>query len=130
METNMVSGPVNEKIDISGKKVIPSLMFQREKFTSTGEFEKLKSRLVAGGLRQDRTFPNANISAILTVLVIASVENRVIVAEDVPGAYLEETLVEEVFVQIGKHVPELLVKMSLDKYESAIKNDEIIVCDS
>lgn len=64
------------------------------------------------------------------MLVIASVENRAIVAEDVPGAYLEETLVEEVFVQIGKHVPELLVKMSLDKYESAIKNDEIIVCDS
>ena len=37
------------------KKVIRSSMFLKEKFSSTGEFQKLKARLVAGGHMQDRS---------------------------------------------------------------------------
>ena len=36
------------------RNVITSKMLLKEKFLSTGEFDKLKSRLVAGGHRQDR----------------------------------------------------------------------------
>jgi len=36
------------------RKVIMSSMFLKEKFLSTGDFEKLKSRLVAGGHQQDK----------------------------------------------------------------------------
>lgn len=37
------------------KKVIRSSMFLTEKFTASGEFDKLKARLVAGGDGQDKT---------------------------------------------------------------------------
>ena len=38
METKQVWTPLTASTDLRGKKVIPSKMFQREKFSSTGEF--------------------------------------------------------------------------------------------
>ena len=37
------------------KKMIRSFMFLKEKYNSEGDFDKLKSRLVAGGNMQDRS---------------------------------------------------------------------------
>ena len=43
-------------MDIDKKsKIIPSMLFLKEKYNPEGQFEKLKARLVAGGHRQNLT---------------------------------------------------------------------------
>jgi hypothetical protein len=57
--------------------VIRSSMFMKEKFLATGEFEKVKARLVAGGDRQNKNLyddlsaPTVSTSAVFSVLAIA-----------------------------------------------------------
>jgi hypothetical protein len=61
-------------------RIIRSSMFLKEKFLATGEFEKLKARLVAGGDQQDKNLyddlsaPTVSTSAVFTVLSIAAHE--------------------------------------------------------
>ena len=66
--------------DLSGKekhRIIRSSMFLKEKFLASGEFEKLKARLVAGGNQQDRDLyddlsaPTVATSSVFTLLSIA-----------------------------------------------------------
>jgi hypothetical protein len=77
------------------KKAIRSSMFLKEKFTSDGEFEKLKARLVAGGDKQDKTLyddlssPTVAQETVMMVLAIAAIEGRKIATMDITGAYLE-----------------------------------------
>ena len=55
--------------DLSRKqiiRIITSSMFLKEKFTADGSFEKLKSRLVAGGHLQDRDIYDNGSSPILS----------------------------------------------------------------
>ena len=47
-------------------RIITSSMFLKEKFTTEGPFEKLKSRLVAGGHLQDRDIYDNESSPILS----------------------------------------------------------------
>jgi hypothetical protein len=68
-------------------------MFIKEKFPSTGEFEKLKARLVAGGNTQDRstydegdfTAPTVSLRGVYMVAAIAAREGRLIATMDVLG---------------------------------------------
>jgi hypothetical protein len=52
-------------------------MFLKEKYLATGEFEKLKARLVAGGDQQDKAMyddlsaPTVSTSSVFTILSIA-----------------------------------------------------------
>jgi hypothetical protein len=45
------------------KSIIPSSIFLKEKFKPSGNFDKLKARLVAGGHRQDKLIYQEIISA-------------------------------------------------------------------
>ena len=78
------------------KKVIKSFLFLKEKFTSTGAFDKLKSRLVAGGHMQERSeilyedtnAPTAALSHLMIIATIAARERRRVKTLDIGGAYL------------------------------------------
>ena len=78
------------------KSVISSSLFLKEKFKPDGEFEKLKSRLVAGGHMQDKELyekddissPTVGTSSVMTVIAIATKERRHVATADIGGAYL------------------------------------------
>lgn len=75
-------------------RIIRSSMFLKEKFLASGEFEKLKARLVAGGDQQDKTLyedlsaPTVGTSSVFTLLCIVAHEGRKITVIDISGAYL------------------------------------------
>lgn len=98
-------------------RVIRSSMFIKEKYLPTGEFEKLKARLVAGGDMQDMTLydhlssPTVATSTVFTVLTIAAHENRATAVVDIGGAYLNA----DMDTGITEH-------MSLEKKMSSLMN--------
>ena len=57
MIAKKVWSPVNLKVLTKDEmyRIIRSSMFLKEKFLASGEFEKLKTRLVAGGDQQDKS---------------------------------------------------------------------------
>ena len=81
-------------------------MFLKEKILPTGEFEKFKARLVAGGDQQDMNLyedlssPTVSTSAVLTVLAIAAHERRAVSVVDITGAYLNAEIGREVTVHM------------------------------
>ena len=64
------------------RKAIMSSMFLKEKFISTGEFEKLKARLVGGGHQQDKSeygdisSPTVATSSVFMIASLAALEQR------------------------------------------------------
>jgi hypothetical protein len=99
------------------EKIIPSHMFLKEKFLSTGEFEKLKSRLVAGGHKQDKTLyddvssPTVSTSAAFMIAAIAAAENRCVATVDITGAYLNASMPadSEVLMRLDPTMSEIIV---------------------
>jgi hypothetical protein len=63
-------------------KIVRSFVFVKLKYTSQGQVDKLKSRLVAGGHMQDRTLhynlsnKTENISSVFMIVAIAAKERR------------------------------------------------------
>jgi hypothetical protein len=106
------------------KKVIRSKMFLKEKFLPDGAFDKLKSRLVAGGDMQDRedyddrdtSSPTVNLSSVYMVLSVASKERRKVGSADVGMAYLNADISKDVFMKIDTRLAQMLVKLFPDKY--------------
>jgi hypothetical protein len=91
------------------RKVIMSSMFLKEKFLSTGDFEKLKSRLVAGGHQQDKdsygdiSSPTVATSAAFMVASLAALERRHVVTVDIAGAYLNADMTgQEVLMKLDQ----------------------------
>ena len=68
-------------------------MFLKEKFTASGEYDKLKARLVAGGDKQDKELyedlclssPTAFTTSVLAVAAIAACEGRLVTVMDIGG---------------------------------------------
>jgi hypothetical protein len=91
--------PVHQS-NFSNIKVIPSSLFLKAKFKPDGSFEKLKSRLVAGGHMQNReeystediTSPTVSITSVLTNIAIATIENRKCKCVDIGTAYLNTSI--------------------------------------
>jgi hypothetical protein len=75
---------------------INTMIFSKEKFNATGEFEKIKSRLVARGDMQDKSMYSfeeisaqvATLTGSLSTITIAAREKRKQRKVDVAGAYL------------------------------------------
>jgi hypothetical protein len=76
--------------------LIRSSLFFKEKYLSTGDFEKLKARLVAGGNMQDRSLysdeeinsPTVHLSSVYLVAATAARERRTVKTMDVPSAFV------------------------------------------
>ena len=106
------------------KGAIRSSMFFKEKYLSTGEFEKLKARLVAGGDKQDKSIyedlssPTAMTQSVYMVAAIAAKEGRHVVTCDIAGAYLNASLKEhDVYMKLDPTLTMILSKIRPD-YES------------
>ena len=91
------------------KMVIKSFLSLKEKFKSDGTFDKLKSRLVAGGHMQDRdqilyedtNSPRASMPFIMSIVTIAARKQRHVKTIDITGAYLiSDISKEEIYIDL------------------------------
>jgi hypothetical protein len=116
------------------KGIIRSSMFIKEKFLSTGEFEKLKARLVAGGDQQDRALyndlssPTAATSSVFTVAAIAGAEGRSVMVIDIGGAYLNADMGTGiiVYMRLDKAMTTILLQIE-PKYKPYVRPDGTMV---
>ncbi len=112
------------------RSVIRSSMFLKEKYLPSGAFDKLKSRLVAGGDQQDKSLYNdisaatAATSSVFMVAAIAAREKRLVTVVDITSAYLNANMSKEVVVHMK--IDKTLTKMLVDIDESYTKyiNDD------
>ena len=109
--------------ELSGEeksRIIRSSMFLKEKFLASGEFEKLKARLVAGGDQQDKSLyddlsaPTVGTSSVFTLLCIAAHEGRKVTVVDISGAYLSAEMNTglTVHMRLDKNMTSIMVKLS------------------
>lgn len=115
------------------RKIIRSSMFCKEKFLSTGIFEKLKSRLVAGGNLQDKSTyaesetssPTVSLQSIYLVAMLAAKEGRAVGTMDVGTAYLNADMKREVLMRVEPSLARLLV--SIDPTSYTLESDGSLV---
>jgi len=116
------------------KKIIRSSMFLKEKFLSTGEFQKLKARLVAGGHMQDRSVytetdtkaPTASLQSVYMIASIAAHEGRAVVTADITGAYLNADMKKAVHMRLEPKLAEALAALE-PSYQEYINPDGTLV---
>ena len=116
-------------------RIIRSQMFLKEKYLPTGQFEKLKARLVAGGNQQDKELyedlssPTVSTSAVLTVLAIAAHENRNVAVVDITGAYLNADMGTDVAVhmRLDPLISGLMIRLCNDYARFADERGCIVV---
>ena len=79
---------INSLNPLQKKSIITSSMFIKDKYTADGKFDKLKSRLVAGGHLQDRSIynggssPTVSTTSVFIITAIAASENRSVATID------------------------------------------------
>ena len=127
---------VIEAIDvpISGlkhSKVIGVKGFFKEKLNiSTGQFEKLKFRLVPQGHQVDRslysfdetTSPTVSLESVFATINLAAYENRRGFTMDIPGAYLNAELKEPHMVRFGVDLAAEYINL-YPKYKRHLQDD-------
>ena len=114
------------------KRIITSSLFLREKYTADGVFDKLKSRLVAGGhLMDHRVYdkgasPTVATMSILMVASIAAVEKRAVASLDIPSAFLHAPMPQDpqkaVYMKLNKFLTSVLCKID-PTYEKFVRKD-------
>ena len=122
MLTKSVWTPVHGRALTAVQKgrVIRSSMFLKEKFLASGEFEKLKARLVAGGNEQDKNLyddlsaPTVSTCAVFTLLSIAAHEGRKAAVVDIGGAFLNAEMKTgvDVHMRLDRTMSDLMVRLS------------------
>jgi hypothetical protein len=121
MKAKAVMKPVRSS-DLSPaqrERVIHSSLFLKEKYTESGEIERLKARLVASGNEMDRDLyspgssPTVATEAMMIILAQSAAFGEVRCFVDIGTAFLEASIKdEEVYMLIGKSlVPYLLLAM-------------------
>jgi len=102
------------------KRIIPCKLFVKEKYTASGDFDKVKSRLVAGGHRQDArvykdktSSPTVSTCCVLAIATIAHTERRAVATVDVPGAYLNAIMPTEtrVRMRLNRFVSDIVIQL-------------------
>ena len=98
-----------------GKKVLPSMLFLKDKYDAYNTFEKLKGRLVAGGHMQilhgdDSESPAVNFASVMLMLTIAAKRKQTKRCIDVTGAYLNADLKETEWIRLNKEVAAIFVE--------------------
>jgi len=95
-----------------GKKPIPIIVLKKEKFDSTGAFQKVKARGVCLGSQQEllaaylKEAPTASIQSFYILIMIAAKFCIPLISKDVTGAFLNATLdldETEVILWSSKH---------------------------
>ena len=118
------------------KGIIRSMMFLKDKYLPTGEFEKLKARLVALGNFQDRSLfgdedtasPTVSLLSLLALVTKSHSEGRVFKTVDIPGAYLKADIGDkEVIMKLDKLMSHILAKIDPSVESYIDENGEIVV---
>ena len=99
--------------------IIRSSMFLKEKYLASGEFDKLKARLVAGGDQQDKDMyddlsaPTVSTCAVFTILTIAAHEGRRAAVVDIGGAFLNAEMKTgvPVHMRLDPTMSELIIRL-------------------
>jgi hypothetical protein len=81
------------------KKLVRSKIILKEKFKPGGEYEKLKSRLVAQQYKntvysEERASPTIMTSGLFMLAGLAAREGREVATMDFPGAYLNADMID------------------------------------
>lgn len=126
--------PVHFTDTPSGSVIIPSFVFLKEKFDASGNFLKIKSRLVAGGHLQDavagedKSCPTASLTSNLTIAAIAAEENRHVMTVDIGGAYLNASMKNtRTFMILDKRDSEVMIKIDPSYREYITKKGTTLV---
>ena len=101
------------------KKRIRMSIFLKEKLDSKGNFQKLKSRLVAGGRLQLRDLfapneissPTVSINSVFMVMALAVTQKRHFITFDIAQAYLNADMPDEVYMTLDKLTTEILIQI-------------------
>ena len=117
------------------KRVIRSFMFLKEKFTAEGLFDKLKSRLVAGGHMQDRELyddlasPTAALMSLFILCAIVAHENRVVATVDIGSAFLNANASERVPIHmlLDRQMSEIMCEIDQTYRDFLTAKGEILV---
>jgi hypothetical protein len=115
------------------KRAITSLVFFKEKYLSTGQFDKLKARIVAGGHQQDRTVydskdissPTVSTECVYMIAGIAAMERRKVITVDIAGAYLKGSFkegAEPIYMRLDATTAETLCSIN-PGYEAYKRSD-------
>ena len=119
--------------------ILRSSMFLKDKYLPSGEFEKFKARLVAGGDMQDKGLyqdkmdlasPTAATSSVFVVTAIAAHENRTTRVIDIGGAFLLADIKLTgivVHVRLNKIMTAILVKIDQSYTEFVDRNGTLVV---
>ena len=118
--------------------IIPSSLFLKEKFDSSGQFTKMKARFVAGGHRQawdpsdDCSSPTAAWEGTCLALAAAAHFRLHFQAGDVPTAYLHASRSNTsespgVFMRIDAQTTSFLLELRPDWAEHCSSNGSLIV---
>ena len=123
---------INSLSPLQRNNIITSSMFLKDKYTPEGKFDKLKSRLVAGGHLQDREIydngssPTVSTTSVFIIASIAAKENRSLATIDFPGAFLNSDMPLEgshtVYMRLNKYLTDVLI--SIDKSYVKYVNDK------
>ena len=120
------------------RRIIRSSMFLKDKYSSTGAFEKFKARLVAGGNMQDKSLyedkvdlssPTAATTSVFAVAAIAAHEGRKARVIDVGGAFLLADIKSTgilVHVRLSKIMAGILIKID-SSYIEFVEDDGTVV---
>jgi hypothetical protein len=106
-------------------------MFAREKYGPDGVWQQLKTRLVAGGHRQNRaaytveetSSPTVALTSAYITAAIAAKEGRKVMTADVAGAYLNSKTEKPVFMRLSKHLAKILVDIDASAYAPFVARD-------
>jgi hypothetical protein len=100
---------INSLSHVQLRSVIPSSIFCKKKYDPNGHFIKLKTRLVAGGHRQNRSIledwssPTVATTSIFATAIIAAREKRCVATMDIGAAYLNADMTgPPMYMRLGK----------------------------
>ena len=117
--------------------ILPSSLFLKDKYDASGNFEKLKARLVCCGNFQRNGFvdekgvseiesPTISFNTLLAVLSVASKKGLCKRVYDISGAYLNADLENREFMRLGKDVTNTLLRHR-PEYEKYLIGDTFVV---
>jgi hypothetical protein len=98
-------------------------MFLKEKVFPSGDFDKLKASLVAGGHIQDVSSPTVQLPSVFMIAAIAAAENRNVVTIDIGGAYLNAYITSQKIVIVLDKVMTAILGRLCSAYESYVRDD-------
>ena len=125
---------IRPPLDSPNSEFLPTSMPFKEKYTSTGEFEKLKARMVVGGHRQDRSLyskkdtssPTPRTESGFIVLTLAAHEGRYTGLADVPAAYLNAFKSQNTpttYVKFSRGMTAAFVSLDQNRYSKYVDKD-------